>query len=387
MTEPVTEPVTGPVTKARTRVVVLFGGRSAEHEVSCTSAVSVLGSLDPDRYDIVAVGVTRDGDWVRSESAEALVRRSAAGEIGQAPRLEATGTAVDRSALLAGGHVSASDAVAGRVVVLPILHGPFVEDGTVQGMLELADVPYVGSGVLGSAVGMDKAIAKSVLATAGIPQARWLARAVWELATPAAVDAFSELVAGVLVFPVFVKPANMGSSVGITKAHDHEEFISALDIASAFDDWVVVEESIAGREIEFAVLGNEHPEVSVAGEILPGKEFYDYEDKYLGDAARLVIPAALSTEELAAGQHLALQTFRALRAEGMARVDFFYDDRPGGAGWLVNEINTIPGFTPISMYPKLWEASGVPYPQLLDRLIGLAVARHARRSTRVGRSR
>ena len=385
------EPFAGPVTDARTRVVVLFGGRSAEHEVSCTSAVSVLGALDRDRFDIMAVGVTRDGEWVRSESAEALVRRSAAGEIGKAPRLEATGTAVDRSALLSRGHVSASDAasdaVAGRVVVLPILHGPFGEDGTVQGMLELADVPYVGSGVLGSAVGMDKAIAKSVLATAGIPQAKWLARASWELATPAAVDDFSELVDAVLVFPVFVKPANMGSSVGVTKAHDHEEFISALDIALAFDDWVVVEESIVGREIEFAVLGNEHPEVSVGGEILPGKEFYDYEDKYLGDAAQLVIPAALSSEELAAGQHLALQTFRALRAEGMARVDFFYDDRPDGAGWLVNEINTIPGFTPISMYPKLWEASGVPYPQLLDRLIALAVARHARRSNRVGRSR
>ncbi len=365
----------------RTRVVVLFGGRSAEHEVSCISAESVLRCLDTERYHVVPIGVTHDGEWVRSESADALVRSRQAGVV---QPLVAAGPSIDRSAVLATN----PDAVQiDRVVVLPILHGPFGEDGTVQGMLELANVAYVGSGVLGSAVGMDKAIAKSVLATAGLPQAKWLARAAWDLATPSAVEAFSAVVADVLGFPVFVKPANMGSSVGVTKAHDHAELIGALSVALGFDDWVVVEQTIVGREIEFAVLGNEHPEVSVAGEILPGKEFYDYEDKYLGDGAQLMIPAVLEPDVLAQGQHLALQTFRALRAEGMARVDFFYDDRPDGMGWVVNEINTIPGFTPISMYPKLWEASGVSYPQLLDRLIELAIARHHRRAQRVGRAR
>ena len=366
---------------ARTRVVVLFGGRSAEHDVSCISAESVLRCLDTERYHVVPIGVTHDGEWVRSESADALVHGRGAGA---SQPLVAAGSAVDRTALLTA---SANATEVDRVVVLPILHGPFGEDGTVQGMLELADVAYVGSGVLGSAVGMDKAIAKSVLATAGLPQAKWLARAAWDLAAPLAMEAFSAVVADVLAFPVFVKPANMGSSVGVTKAHDHAGLVGALRVALSFDDWVVVEQTIVGREIEFAVLGNEHPEVSVAGEILPGKEFYDYEDKYLGDGARLVIPAALEPDVLAAGQHLALQTFRALRAEGMARVDFFYDDRPDGMGWVVNEINTIPGFTPISMYPKLWEASGVPYPQLLDRLIELAIARHQRRAQRVGRAR
>ncbi len=366
---------------ARTRVVVLFGGRSAEHEVSCISAESVLRSLDSERYHVVPVGVTRDGEWVRSESADALVhsRQAAVGQ-----PLVAAGSSLDRSTVLTA---SSNTEEVDRVVVLPILHGPFGEDGTVQGMLELADVAYVGSGVLGSAVGMDKAIAKSVLATAGLPQAKWLARAAWDLATPSAVETFSAMVADLLAFPVFVKPANMGSSVGVTKAHDHAELISALSVALSFDDWVVVEQTIVGREIEFAVLGNEHPEVSVAGEILPGKEFYDYEDKYLGEGAQLVIPAALEPDVLAQGRHLALQAFRALRAEGMARVDFFYDDRLDGMGWVVNEINTIPGFTPISMYPKLWEASGVSYPQLLDRLIDLAIARHHRRSQRVGRPR
>ena len=274
-----------------------------------------------------------------------------------------------------------------QVVVLPILHGPFGEDGTIQGMLEVAGVPYVGSGVLGSAVGMDKSIAKSVLDAAGIPQAKWLARAAWQLDGEADLAACRADVVSTLGYPVFVKPANMGSSIGVSKAHDEAELDAAIAEALAYDDWIVFEESITGREIEFGVLGNEHPQVSVAGEVKPGREFYDYEDKYLDDAAQLMIPAQLDPDVQAQGQLLAAAAYTALRAEGMARVDFFYDERPGGRGWLVNEINTIPGFTPISQFPKLWAASGVPYPQLLDRLVELALARHARRSGRVGRQR
>lgn len=366
----------------RIRVVVLFGGRSAEHDVSCTSAVSILRSLDRERYDIVPVGVTRDGAWVRSDTAEALVSASA-DALGLPMRVQAEGTETHSTAVLAAGRPDE----ASTVVVLPVLHGPFGEDGTIQGLLEVAGVPYVGSGVLGSAVGMDKSIAKSVLDAAGIPQAKWFSRAAWQLEGPQAMAALRADAESALAYPVFVKPANMGSSIGVSKAHDAAELDAAVAEALLYDDWIVFEESITGREIEFGVLGNERPEVSVAGEVKPGREFYDYEDKYLDDAAELMIPAVLDPAVQAEGQRLAAAAYTALRAEGMARVDFFYDERPGGRGWLVNEINTIPGFTPISQFPKLWAASGVPYPQLLDRLVELALARHARRSGRVGRSR
>lgn len=388
------------------RVIVLFGGQSAEHEVSCTSAVAVLRALDQSRYDITPIGITTTGSWVHSESAIELLAGTQ--EIG---RLEAVGQTLNQSLVLAEAagrsgagspdSASRSASASGSLtsgsltseltpVVIPVLHGPFGEDGTVQGLLELAGVPYVGSGVLGSAVAMDKAVAKELLRAAGLQQAAWRAKASWEVSSPSDMQSFLDDVEGSFGWPVFVKPANLGSSVGVSKAESRETLIAAVELAFSYDDWIVVEEAILGREIEFAVLGNEHPEVSVAGEIIPGADFYDYEDKYLKDDASCLIPAPLSPEELAEGQRLAALAYKALRCEGMARVDFFLDDgsRGGtGRGWIVNEANTIPGFTPISMYPKMWAASGLPYPELIDKLVDLAVARHARRSGRVGRSR
>ena len=380
-------------------VIVLFGGRSAEHDVSCTSAVAVLRSLDPERYEVRPIGVNRDGVWVRSLTAESVVQAIVEGaDPTSLPRqLVAEGEPVAQSAVLPAlsaadraAFASGGSAVEALPVVIPILHGPYGEDGTMQGLLELAGVPYVGSGVLGSAVSMDKAIAKDVLNAAGLPQAKWLWRAAWELPDRAAIAAFTSESEAALGWPVFVKPANLGSSVGVSRAANAETFRAAVELALGFDDFLVVEEAIKGREIEFAVLGNEHPEVSVGGEIKPGNDFYDYEDKYIADGAQLVIPAQLTPEQLAEGQACAIRAYKALRCEGMARVDFFLDDGSTGGpgrGWVINEANTIPGFTPISMYPKLWEASGLSYGALLDRLVELAVARHERRNGRFGRGR
>jgi len=260
------------------------------------------------------------------------------------------------------------------VVVLPLLHGPHGEDGTVQGMLDLAGVPYVGSGVLGSSVCMDKAMAKLVAAQAGIPQCRWIefregVGAREELAGRAVAE---------LGLPLFVKPANLGSSVGISKAHDLAELAEAIDLALRYDEVLVVEEAVRGREIEVSVLGDLEPEASVPGEVVPSDEFYDYEDKYLKGAAELHIPADLPSHAAEQFRALAVAAFIALRCSGMARVDFLYEE--GGRGPLLNEVNTIPGFTPYSMFPKLWEASGVPYGELIDRLVRLALDRHDRRA-------
>jgi D-alanine-D-alanine ligase len=265
-----------------------------------------------------------------------------------------------------------------RTVVFPLLHGPLGEDGTIQGVLELANIPYVGTGVLGSAVSMDKGVAKQVLAANGIQQPEFRTLRESHIS-----DAALRSIADDLGFPLFVKPANMGSSVGISKAKNADELRRAVDAALTYDEWVVFEESVTGREIEVAVLGNLEAKASVPGEIVPSREFYDYEDKYLGDGAQLIVPARLSPDEATAVQKLALVVFHTLRAEGMARVDFFYEE--GGRGFLCNEINTIPGFTPISMYPKLWQASGLSYSRLLDELIELALERHARRRRNTSR--
>ena len=249
---------------------------------------------------------------------------------------------------------------------------PMGEDGTVQGLLELADVAYVGSGVLGSAVAMDKVVAKQLLAQAGIAQSRFRAFAEHER-----TDALLEEIAADLGYPCFVKPANMGSSVGVSKARDAEELRRAVDHALTYDEWIVVEEAVIGREIEVAVLGSADPQASGAGEIVPGSEFYDYEDKYVTDAAQLLIPAPLTEEQTEQVRAAAIEVFRTLRCDGLARVDFFFEE--GGRGFLCNEANTMPGFTPVSMYPKLWQAAGVGYGELIDRLVELALARHARR--------
>jgi D-alanine-D-alanine ligase len=359
----------------RTKLIVLFGGQSAEHEVSCMSAVHVLKALDTSKYDVLPVGITQDGQWVQSDSALAML----AG--GDTPKqLSAVGGELNAQVALHANSPEAAD-----IVVLPILHGPLGEDGTVQGMLELAGVPYVGSGVLGSSVSMDKAVAKMMFDAAGIPQAKWLSWRSWDLASESQQLLAAALVERQLQWPVFVKPANMGSSVGVTKAHDLPEFLSAIATAMQFDDTLVVEESIAGREVEFAVLGNEHPEVSLPGEVFPAKEFYDFNDKYVDGNATFAIPADFPVDVCEAGQAIAKRAYQTLRCEGMARVDFFYETN--GRGWMVNEINTIPGFTPISMYPKMWEASGLSYSALVDRLIDLAKARHVRRATYSGRAR
>ena len=363
---------------SRTHVIVLFGGESAEHDVSCVTAAHVLRALDPARYDITTVAISRTGQWMLADAAMAALAR---GRDALPERLDATG----RPSSL-GDVIATSTRDANNTVVLPLLHGPMGEDGTVQGMLDLAHVAYVGAGVLGSAVSMDKATTKRVLAAEGIAQPKFVALREDDIVATGhnAAGAAVAKAAAQLGLPMFVKPANMGSSVGVTKAKTLDEAITAARAALAYDEWVLCEEAITGREIEVAVLGNREPRASVAGEIVPGREFYDYEDKYVGDGAQLLVPAPLSDAESTTVRNLALQVFYAVRAEGMARVDFFYEERRSdgspGRGFLCNEINTIPGFTPISMYPKLWQATGVAYPALLDELIALALERHARRA-------
>jgi D-alanine-D-alanine ligase len=359
---------------ARTRLVVLFGGRSAEHEVSCTTAVSVLQAADPARYEVVPVGITADGRWVRAEGAARLL--AAGGPAALPPALEAVGPEADVFTALG----PAGD---GPVVVFPLLHGPFGEDGTVQGLCELVDVPFVGSGVLGSAVCMDKDTTKRLLVSAGLQVARWVLVRDSEVA--GGDDEVAGRVGGELGWPVFVKPSALGSSVGVTKVDHPAALGPALADAFSYGEWVVVEEAVAGREIECGVLGDRPPEASVPGEVRPSREFYDYEDKYVEGAATLLVPAPLPGDVAEEVRSTALTAFAAVRAEAMARVDFFWEE--GGRGLVVNEVNTIPGFTPISMYPRMWEASGVPYPQLVDRLVSLALERHARRAGRVGRPR
>jgi D-alanine--D-alanine ligase len=356
------------VSNDQIHLVVLFGGESPEHDVSCTTAAHVLRTADSERYRITPVGISTDGRWALAEEAVAALRTGPDAVPG---RLDPGGSDISLTPMLA--EATARDEV---TVVLPLLHGPMGEDGTVQGLLELANVPYVGSGVLGSAVAMDKAMAKQVLTAAGIPQARYRAFPEHEVRPGLPAELVEEL-----GLPVFVKPANMGSSVGVTKAGSVEGLRDAIEHALTYDEMIIVEEAIAGREIEVGVLGNLTPEASLPGEIVPGEEFYSYEDKYVTDGAQLLIPAPLDEQASHEVRRLAIESFKAMRCEGLARVDFFYEmDSDGrGRGWLCNEINTMPGFTPISMYPKLWIESGLTYSALIDRLVDLALERHSRR--------
>ena len=342
--------------KSKARIIVLFGGESAEHDVSCVTAAHVLRALDPQKYDVTTVGITRDGQWVHAA-------------LPSAPDVKALSTigSPTSSSLIFDAQNDST-----QLVVIPLLHGPMGEDGTVQGLLELAHVAYVGTGVLGSAVAMDKSIAKQIMSANSIAQQKFIT-----VRDTDDQDKIIDQAINQLGLPVFVKPANMGSSIGVKKAKTRGEIVSALTNAFEFDEWALIEEAVTGREIEVAVLGNENPRASVPGEIVPSHEFYDYEDKYIGDGAQLLVPAPLSESEVAEVQQLALKIYRTLRSDGMARVDFFYEK--GGRGFLCNEINTIPGFTPISMYPKLWQASGLSYSQLLDELIELAITRHTKR--------
>jgi D-alanine-D-alanine ligase len=369
---------------SKLRVGVIYGGRSGEHEVSIASAAAVLQNLNRQRYDPIPIRIEKDGRWT---IASALPTSASAAEVIAQGKSDghriAAGAEPEAHLVAHPGHEQILTIERGSTpaitslaldVVFPVLHGPYGEDGTVQGLLELANVPYVGAGVLASAVGMDKAVAKLVFAARGLPQAKYLVlfKREWS-AEPAVLTA---RIAAELGFPVFVKPANLGSSVGISKARTEAELAAAIDLAAQFDRKIVVEAAVPNaREIEIAVLGNDHPRVSVPGEVIPSREFYDFEAKYLDADSEIVIPARLPPETIAEIQRLAVEAFRALDCAGMARVDFLVDGQRSAI--YLNEINTIPGFTTISMYSKMWAASGVTYPDLLDRLIELARERHA----------
>jgi D-alanine-D-alanine ligase len=351
--------------KKRLRVGVLFGGRSGEHEVSLNSAASVIHELDPEKYEVVPIGITKDGRWLAGTSAQKLL-----------PEVLRSGA---RVALTADPNIPGLLTLDERPssafsldVVFPVLHGTYGEDGTVQGLLELAGVPYVGAGVLGSAVGMDKDMQKRLFLQAKLPVGDFLAvlRSRWER-EPGKVRREIEKK---FRYPVFIKPATLGSSVGMTKVRGRSELAPALNLAAEFAQKIMVERAIKGREIEVSVLGNDDPRASVPGEIVPHHEFYDYAAKYLEEGTQLLIPAKLSKAQVKQFQEFAVRAFRAVEAMGLARVDFFLEQRTGRV--LLNELNTIPGFTSISMYPKLWEASGLPYSELLDRLIELAFEQH-----------
>ena len=364
--------------RRRLRVGVIFGGRSVEHAVSLVSARAIMEALDPARYEVVPIGVTRQGRWVTSGTRYAIPPDPSVGGL---VVLKPDGTrAGGRRAAGARGALPARRGGPGRLdVVFPMIHGTGGEDGSLQGLLELAGLPYVGAGVLGSAIGMDKAVMKALFREAGLPivDFRVVRRRDFvrdpEHAVRLAAEAFG--------YPCFVKPCNGGSSVGVSKARNRAGLLAALRLAARYDRKLMIERAIEAREIECSVLGNDDPEASVAGEIVPANEFYDYRAKYIDPGSRLVIPAPISDAQQRAVRDLAVRAFRTLDLSGMARVDFFLDRQTQAV--FLNEINTIPGFTPISMYPKLWEASGLPFGRLVNRLIDLAVERHREKSALV----
>jgi len=378
------------------KVGVLFGGRSGEHEVSLLSAASVLKAIDKKKYEVVPIGITKDGRWLTDSHAELLLK----GEYKDTTHLRAGDpSATPSAALLAKGESVMVPPVPGKHsslvpfagnhsvpaatkpidvdVIFPVLHGTFGEDGTIQGLLELADLAYVGSGVLGSSAGMDKDVMKRLFRDAKLPIVKHVTilRSEWE-GNPRGVR---KRIEGQLKYPVFVKPANLGSSVGISKAHDAKELPTAMNEAAKYDRKIVVEQGVGGkqkaREIECAVLGNDAPKASICGEVVPIKEFYDYDAKYIDEGSKLIIPAKLSKSQMKQVQEMAVRAFLACDCSGLARVDFLMEPKSGKV--YLNEVNTMPGFTSISMYPKLWGATGVAYPELIDALIQLGLERHA----------
>jgi len=356
--------------KKKIRVGILFGGKSAEHEVSLQSAKNVIDAIDKEKYEVVPIGISKNGQWVLGETQNLLLNSDN-------PKLITLNKSSDVIALAPQSDGQIANLSTHQVdesvdVVFPILHGPFGEDGTVQGLLKLANIPFVGAGVLGSAIGMDKDVMKRLLRDAGIPSANFI------VIKKASEVTFND-VENKLGMPVFIKPANMGSSVGVSKVENEEEFNNAIIEAFKYDSKILIEESIIGREIECSVLGNENPIASVPGEIMPSHEFYSYEAKYIDEnGATLKIPAELTGEEKNKIQEMAIKVFKVLECEGLGRVDFFLEQN----GELkVIEINTIPGFTKISMYPQLWEKSGVSYTELISKLIGLAIERFERESS------
>jgi D-alanine-D-alanine ligase len=372
------------------RVGILFGGRSGEHEVSLLSAASILQAIDRKKFDVTPIGITKEGRWLAAADARGLLagdssvvaRSLRAGDPESTPGAKLLHEGIPTLLAPEPAAPGSPQPGAGLDVVFPVLHGTFGEDGTIQGLFELAGIAYVGSGVLGSAAGMDKDVMKRLFAQAGLPIVRHvtLLRADWEKSPRKAITTIE----AALKYPVFVKPANLGSSVGISKVHDRVELAPALDLAAKYDRKLIVEQGVAGkrgkaRELEVAVLGNDAPEASVVGEIIPGKEFYDYEAKYLSEGSSPVIPAKLTRAQATQVREMAVAAFRACDLSGLARVDFLME--PDGKQRLyLNEVNTMPGFTRISMYPKLWEASGLPYKDLISRLIELALERHGEKS-------
>ena len=350
--------------KKRLRVGVLFGGRSGEHEVSLASAASVIRGLDPDKYEALPIGITKEGHWLIGAGAQKMLPEVLRG--GQRVMMTADPTDAALVRLDGSGGGQRVD------VVFPVMHGTFGEDGTIQGLLDLAGLPFVGAGVLGSAIAMDKDVAKRLLQAAKIAVVPWIAvqRADWEREPQEIQDAIEKK----FEYPVFVKPATLGSSVGMTKVHSRAELAPALNLAAEFAMKILVERAMVAREIEVSVLGNHDPKASIPGEIVPHREFYDYAAKYLEEGTQLLIPAELKAAQVEKIQKMAIDAFRVLELSGMARVDFFLE-KTGGKIFL-NEVNTIPGFTSISMYPKLWEASGIPFRELIDKLIDLALEQH-----------
>ena len=365
--------------KKRLRVGVLFGGRSGEHEVSLASAASVIRGLDPDKYEAVPIGISKDGHWLVATVSGARTETGAAQKL--LPEVLKAGQRIVMSADPTDAALipldRSSSGMAQRLdVVFPVMHGTYGEDGTIQGLLDLAGLPFVGAGVLGSAIGMDKDVAKKLLQHAKIPVVPWVTvyRADWER-DPKSIQ---KQIEKKFRYPVFVKPATLGSSVGMTKVHSRAELAPALDLASESAMKILVERAVAAREIEVSVLGNHDPKASVPGEIVPHREFYDYTAKYLEEGTALLIPAKLKPAQIKKIQQLAVAAFRTLELSGMARVDFFLEKK--GGKLFLNEVNTIPGFTSISMYPKLWEATGIPFRELIDRLIALALEVHAEKA-------
>ncbi|HEY7914554.1 MAG TPA: D-alanine--D-alanine ligase [Blastocatellia bacterium] len=356
------------------KVGVVFGGRSGEHEVSLRSAESIINAIDKKKYEIVPIGINKEGRWLQSANAAALLPQAVMSSDEQ-QQVAIIGDPTHAGLTKLGGeneHLSSEPID----VIFPVLHGTYGEDGTIQGLLEMAGVPYVGCGVVASAAGMDKIVMKQLFRQSGltIGDYEWFTRAAWEEEP----DIVIRKIARSLGYPVFVKPANLGSSVGISKAIDKSELRDAIDDAARYDRRIIVERAIVGREIEVSVLGNDNPVASLPGEIIAGHDFYDYEDKYIDTKSRTEVPAKLPKRILERLQRDAIVAFQAIDGSGLARVDFFVER--GTNRVIINEINTMPGFTSISMYPKMWEASGISYSELIDRLIELAIERHRDKS-------
>ncbi len=360
------------MTTKKLRVGIIFGGRSGEHEVSYCSATSIINAIDKNKYTVIPIGITKQGKWISpQETARAL----------QSGKIEGKSSVVllsdpSSKALIyidSNQGLNKSPDLEKLDVIFPVLHGPYGEDGTVQGLLELANIPYVGAGVAASAISMDKDLMKIIFQQKGLPILKWMTikRKEWQVDR---VETLS-LVQKNFEYPLFVKPTNLGSSVGITKVHKKEELEKAIDLASSYDRKILIEQGLEeAREIECSVLGNDEPRASVVGEVKPAGEFYDYDSKYIDEGTQLIVPADLPDKVSQEVQQIALRAFRAVDAAGMARVDFFVTKKENKI--YLSEINTIPGFTSVSMYPRLWQASGIPYPELIDRLIQLALERH-----------